>query len=85
MNKEILLQKGRIVYINYGSESQKYAVMTDFINTKRVILDSPLDNLKRQVISIKRIEPTKFHIKDFDNSKNIQTYSERFNQAVNIL
>lgn len=45
--------------------------MTDFINTKRVILDSPLDNLKRQVISIKRIEPTKFLIKDFDNSKNI--------------
>lgn len=79
MNKEILLQKGRIVYINYGSESQKYAIMTDFINTKRVILDSPLDNLKRQVISIKRIEPTKFLIKDFDNSKNIQTYSDRFN------
>lgn len=79
MNKEILLQKGRIVYINYGSESQKYAIMTDFINTKRVILDSPLDNLKRQVISIKRIEPTKFLVKDFDNSKNIQTYSDRFN------
>lgn len=85
MNQEILLQKGRIVYINFGKESQKYAVMSDFVNTKKVIIDSPINQIKRQVISIKRIEPTKYNIKDFDNSKNIQTFSERFNKAVALL
>jgi ribosomal protein L14E/L6E/L27E len=41
MNTEILVQIGRIVYINYGSESQKVAIVRDFINTKKIIIDSP--------------------------------------------
>ena len=41
MESEILLQKGRIVYINYGKESEKYAVLVDFVNIKKAIIDSP--------------------------------------------
>lgn len=47
MNSEILLQKGRIVYINYGENSQKYGIMVDFVNTKKVIVDSPTNSIKR--------------------------------------
>lgn len=74
MQSEILLQKGRIVYVNFGKEAQKYAVLTDFVNTKKVIIDSPTGDLVRQVISTKRIEPTKFNLKEFDNTQNIKSY-----------
>ena len=74
MQSEILLKKGRIVYINFGKEAQKYAVLTDFVNTKKVVIDSPTGDLVRQTISTKRVEPTKFNLKDFDNSSNIKTY-----------
>ena len=41
MNSEILVQIGRIVYINYGVDSQKLAIVRDFINTKKIIVDTP--------------------------------------------
>jgi hypothetical protein len=41
MNTEILVQIGRVVYINYGSDSQKLAIVRDFINTKKIIVDTP--------------------------------------------
>lgn len=85
MQSEILLQKGRIVYVNFGKEAQKYAVLTDFVNTKKVIIDSPIGDLVRQVISTKRIEPTKFNLKEFDNTQNIKSYQARFAQAVESL
>ena len=82
MNSEILLQKGRIVYINFGPHAQQYAVLADFVNTKKVIIDSPAGSLPRQVISAKRVEPTKFLLSEFDNSQTITTYATRFAQAL---
>lgn len=85
MQSEILLNKGRVVYINFGKDAQKYAVLCDFVNTKKVIIDSPNGEFVRQVISTKRVEPTKFNLKDFDNSANIKTYQARFQKALESL
>lgn len=85
MESEILLQKGRVVYINYGKEAEKYAILSDFVNTKKAIIDSPNGQLQRQEISIKRIEPTKFRVKEFDNTKCIKEYQSRFEKAVELL
>ena len=41
MNSEILVQIGRVVYITYGTDSQKLAIVRDFINTKKIIVDTP--------------------------------------------
>lgn len=85
MQSEILLQKGRIIYINYGSLAQKYAVLCDFVNTKKVIIDSPAGEFPRQVITVKRVEPTKFRLQNFEDSACIKEYSQRFLKAVEAL
>lgn len=71
--QEILLQIGRIVYINYGSLSQQLCIIRDFINVKKVIVDSPCKNFKPQVISTKRLEPTKYLLTGFTKDTDIRT------------
>ncbi|EGR27468.1 ribosomal protein, putative [Ichthyophthirius multifiliis] len=56
------VQVGRVVYINFGSDKGKLAVIVDIVNQNRVLVDG--DNVKRQVIPIKRVNLTKFHITD---------------------
>lgn len=85
MQSEILLQKGRIIYINYGCLAQKYAVLCDFVNTKKVIIDSPNGEFPRQVITVKRIEPTKFRLQNFEDNLCIKEYAQRFLKAVEAL
>lgn len=81
MNSEILVQIGRVVYINYGSESQKLAVVRDFINTKKIIIDTPNGEVKRQVISIKRVEPTRYLLKGFSKDSDIASFKDQFGKA----
>ena len=85
MNSEILVQVGRIVYINYGVNSQKLAIVRDFINTKKIIIDTPNGTVQRQVISVKRVEPTKYILKDFSKDSEIKTFAERYNKACDLL
>lgn len=84
MNTEILIQIGRIAYINYGPDSQKLAIVRDFINTKKVIIDSPNGTVQRQVIPVKRLEPTKFILKNFTKDSDIREYKEKFQKATDL-
>lgn len=81
MNTEVLVQIGRIVYINYGADTQKLAIVRDFINTKKIIIDSPNGSVLRQVISIKRVEPTRYILKGFTNDCDIKTFESKFLEA----
>ena len=85
MNSEILVQIGRIVYINYGADSQKLAIVRDFVNTKKIIIDTPNGTVQRQVISVKRVEPTKYILKGFSKDSDIKTFAAKFTQACDLL
>lgn len=58
MNSEMLIELGRVVFINYGEDSGKLGVVVDIINEKRIVIDGPGLGLSRKVISCKRLELT---------------------------
>ena len=66
MSEEILLEIGRVVFINYGPCSGKIAVVVDIVNNNRVVVDGPGLGLAKRVISTKRLELTKFRIPNVD-------------------
>jgi len=68
MNSEILLELGRVVYINYGPLAGKPAVVADIVNGTKVIIDGPGIGIERQVISVRRLELTKFKLGNFAKS-----------------
>lgn len=41
MNKEIMLELGRVVYVNYGPDAGRVGVVVDIVNANRVIVDGP--------------------------------------------
>eukprot|EP01110_Echinostelium_bisporum_P007284 TRINITY_DN27855_c0_g1_i1.p2 TRINITY_DN27855_c0_g1~~TRINITY_DN27855_c0_g1_i1.p2 ORF type:complete len:162 (+),score=70.24 TRINITY_DN27855_c0_g1_i1:30-488(+) len=49
---------GRVVYITYGRDAQKVAVVTDIIDQNRLIVHGPTTDVKRQVIPTKWISLT---------------------------
>lgn len=65
MSSEILLELGRVVYINYGPQAGKIAVVVDIVNGTKIVVDGPGLDVERQVISTRRLELTKFRIGDF--------------------
>lgn len=65
MNGEILLELGRVVYINYGPSAGKIAVVVDIVNGTKIVIDGPGLDVERQVISTRRLELTKFRVGDF--------------------
>jgi len=66
MSSEILVNLGRVVYINFGQEAGKLAVVVDIIDGKRVIVDGPTTGVAKQVINTKRISLTRFRIPNLD-------------------
>jgi len=60
MSAEILVSIGRVVYINFGENSGKIAVITDIIDGKRVILANPTNGIAKFAISNRRISLTRF-------------------------
>ena len=81
MNSEILLELGRVVYINYGPSAGKIAVVVDIVNGTKIVIDGPGLDVERQVISTRRLELTKFRVGDFNKAdkrgelrKKIETY-----------
>lgn len=51
---------GRAVYINYGPNTGRVAVIVEIINTSRVLIDGPTSGVKRQEISLRRVSLTDF-------------------------
>lgn len=62
METEILLNLGRVVYINFGPLSGKIAVVVDIVNGTRVVVDGPGLGVARQVITTKRLTLTRYRL-----------------------
>jgi large subunit ribosomal protein L14e len=56
------VQVGRAVFINYGKDVGKLAVIVGVMNDNRVLIDG--EGISRQVIPIRRLSLTKFHLKE---------------------
>jgi large subunit ribosomal protein L14e len=54
------VEVGRVALINYGSLSGRLCVIVDILNTSRVLVDGPTTGVRRQEISIHRIQLTEF-------------------------
>lgn len=81
MNNEMLLELGRVVYVNYGPLAGKAAVVVDIVDGSKVVIDGPGLNVERQVISTKRLELTKFRLGSFkkeDKRSALQKKIEEF-------
>jgi len=56
---------GRLVLINYGEEKGKLAVIVDILDHNRVLVEGSKDSqVKRQVISLRRVTLTKFVVEN---------------------
>ena len=61
---------GRAVYINYGKDQGKLAVILDVLNEKRVLIEGPSSGVERQVIPIRRLTLTKFNVPVLKNQRS---------------
>lgn len=62
MSSEILVQLGRVVYVNYGEHAGKLAVVVDIVDGKRVVVDGPTSGIARQIMATKRMALTRFKV-----------------------
>ena len=61
-SSEILVSLGRVVYINFGQDAGKLAVVIDIIDGKRVVVDGPTTGVQKHVLSNRRFALTRFRI-----------------------
>lgn len=81
MNSEILLELGRVVYLNFGPLAGKCAVVVDIVNGTKVVIDGPGLGVEKQVVSTRRLELTKFRLGDFkkgDSQNDLKKKIEQF-------
>lgn len=64
---------GRVVFINFGPDTGKLAVIVDVVDYNRVIVDGPSTGVSRQQLPLKRASLTEFvlPIKRNQTGKNI--------------
>merc|ERR1712183_959171 len=77
---DMLMQVGRVVYVNYGPCQGRLAVVVDIVDENRILVDGPTTGVDRQVIPAKRIELTKFRINKV--MRNQHTDFNRFKAIV---
>lgn len=68
MDKDILVNLGRAVLVNFGPMSGKLAVIVDIVNSTKVVIDGPGLGVPRQVISNKRLSLTRFSLPEVEAS-----------------
>ena len=51
-----------MVFINFGPDSGKIAVVIDFITDTSILIEGPTSGVERQVIPLCRVEVTKFRV-----------------------
>lgn len=81
MNTEILLELGRVVYVNYGPDAGRIGVVVDIINGKKVIVDGPSLGLSRKAISVKRLELTKFKVDGVKSTDSSGSLKKKLDEA----
>ena len=52
------VQPGRVVYVNFGKDFGKVAVIVDIVDANRVLLDGPTTGFPRTVYPLKRLAVT---------------------------
>ena len=90
MNQEIMMEIGRVVYVNYGTLVGKIAVVVELVNKNRVIISAPGLGVARTLITNKRLELTKFKVpnvsygvKEGELKKHIESFGllKKFNET----
>lgn len=69
------VQAGRLVFIQFGKDAGKVAIISDIIDQCRLLVDGPTTGVPRQSMPIKRIKLTDFVFADFErgaSSKQIE-------------
>lgn len=77
METEILLNLGRVVYVNFGPLSGKIAVVVDIINGSRVVIDGPGLGVARQPISTKRLTLTRYRLANIKKAEKESTLKQK--------
>jgi large subunit ribosomal protein L14e len=62
MTQDLFVQVGRVVFINFGPDAGKTAVVLDFITDSTILIEGPTSGVQRQVIPLSRVEVTKFRV-----------------------
>jgi len=62
MDTDMLMQVGRVVYINYGPCKGKIAVVVDIVDENRILVSGPTTGVERQVVPSKRIALTRLYM-----------------------
>ena len=70
---DMLMQVGRVVYLNFGPCSGKLAVVVDLVDENRILVDGPTTGVDRQVVPAKRLTLTKFRIKSVLRNQHQKT------------
>ena len=56
------IETGRVVYVNFGADFGKVAVIVDIIDSHRVLLDGPTTGFPRTQYPIKRLGVTSLKV-----------------------
>ncbi|KAJ1667398.1 hypothetical protein IW140_000889 [Coemansia sp. RSA 1813] len=79
-----LVEVGRVVLINRGSDSGKIATIVEIVDHRRAIIDGPTTDVKRQVIPFSNVVLTDIVVKSLPRgigSKRLAAFLEK-NQVV---
>ncbi|KAL0080640.1 ribosomal protein L14-domain-containing protein [Phycomyces blakesleeanus] len=78
------VEVGRVVLINYGTDSGKLAVIVDIVDHNRALIDGPTTGVSRQAFPFRRMTLTRFVVKDLPRGAGqtvLKKYLEK-NQTV---
>ena len=57
------IEVGRVVFINYGEDYGKIAVIVDVLGANEVLIDGPTLGITRQLINVRKIALTEHVLK----------------------
>lgn len=68
------VQRGRLALLGFGPDKGKLALITDLLDQNTVQIDNPVQNVKRQVVSLKWLVLTDFvvPVEKVPNSKEAE-------------
>lgn len=57
------IEPGRVVYVNFGKDFGKVAVIADIVDSRRVLVDGPTTSFPRTIYPVKRLGLTSLKVK----------------------
>eukprot|EP00695_Tsukubamonas_globosa_P000085 TRINITY_DN106_c0_g1_i5.p1 TRINITY_DN106_c0_g1~~TRINITY_DN106_c0_g1_i5.p1 ORF type:complete len:136 (+),score=83.71 TRINITY_DN106_c0_g1_i5:71-478(+) len=62
MGFDSYVEVGRVATINFGTDSGKLVVIVDILDSARALIDGPTSGVRRQIVSIRRLNLTKWTV-----------------------